>query len=162
MTKTKLAKLKAQAQNNIFSPQLKPVNEGLATAANGRQIPIDNFVALNPGVDMMLHPSADVPGAFEFIANRDNADILHDQLDYYNWEVHGNSAPSNEPPVSFAIPSGATWSPTDEFTITFPALMHNTPAATTHPAPLANTNTEVNWSDEETFKALINFNGDSA
>lgn len=165
MTKTKLAKLKAQAQSNITPHHMEPLHEILATAANERPMHFNSFVTPDQPGSTVLHPSADLAGAFEFTTSLDTAGIVNDQLDFYNWEVHANTALNNEPPVSFGLPSNPMWSPTDDFTITFPGMMQHTLASNitnnvaTQPV---NTTSEVGRSDDLDFSDYVDFGGESS
>ena len=84
MTKTKLAKLKAQANVAIAPGPLKDLNEMLAKAANGKQVTVNTFQAPHRQGFPNLQPSQEVNNHLTFDANGDLETLVYNQVAAWN------------------------------------------------------------------------------
>jgi hypothetical protein len=84
MTKTKLAKLRAQANAAIAPDPMKDLNEMLAVAANEKQVTVDMFQAPYRQGFPNLQPSQEDNNHLTFDANGEQEILLYNQLVAWN------------------------------------------------------------------------------
>ncbi|KAK3700397.1 hypothetical protein LTR37_016008 [Vermiconidia calcicola] len=125
MTKTKLAKLRAQANAAIAPDSMEDLNEMLANAANDKQVTVDTFQAPHRQGFPNLQPSQDVGGSLAFDVGGEDW-LLGSQLAAWNADNQGPTSgqmpavvvgqpladgqetidfPQHEVPYSFAVGS---------------------------------------------------------
>ena len=80
MTKTKLAKLRAQAGAAIAPGPMKDLDEMLAKTANGKQVTVGTFQTPDRQGFPNLQPSQEVNNHLTFDANGDFEPLLYNQL----------------------------------------------------------------------------------